>query len=765
MLSYCNTMFLDLLHEDGLLVTAKGLGIEEVIYNMIKVYSDPSNLVFVVGLSEEEEQYFKTRLDVEGGCKKLPKKVTSEYSSNERKLLYLDGGVLFVTTRILVVDMLTERIPMQLITGILVARAHQTAESCQEAFILRMYRQKNKTGFIKAFSASPVSFTTGFCQVERVMRGLFVRNLYLWPRFHTDVVATIKQTTQPEVIELHINMTKEMMTIQTSVLDLINFSMQEIRRLNPSLITSDDDEKEEMLTVENAISKAFYKLLQRELDPIWHQLSLRTKQLVSDMKTLHSILSYLTRYDCITFHAFVSALRTKDNAMKSGGWMILDAAENLFTTAELRVFGDKYVASSSTNKEENRQNTNAIESFRCEENPKWLALIEILKEIKSELESNGCDLKESFPSEKVLVLTWDDRVAQQLQDVLTIGSRSLMIRMFNRSLGEKYGFVPNAEVPKCKEKQRGKQSKLATSENSIKDSEQTLSLLESPVTIIQSMHIGQFALYKFINELKPRYVVLYDVQVSAVRQLEVFQASNPDHKLKAYIMIYGNSTEEQAYLTSLRKEKEAFEKLIKEKTTMVIPEHREGREGDSENVQNPDLARNLSIKASDPIAEISGKSSRKGFEERNESTPKVIVDMREFRSELPSILHKRGIDIEPVTIEVGDYILTPQLCIERKSISDLIGSLQSGRLYNQATAMTRFYAKPMLLIEFDHNKPFALQGKYYLSKDAAANDLVSRLQLLTIHFPKVCLYTSMQVCFVCAIIIEVLMRLYLQIRL
>ena len=33
--------------------------------------------------------------------------------------------------------------------------------------------------------------------------------------------------------------------------------------------------------------------------------------------------------------------------------------------------------------------------------------------------------------------------------------------------------------------------------------------------------------------------------------------------------------------------------------------------------------------------------------------------------------------------------------------------------FNQATAMTRFYAKPMLLIEFDSNKPFALQVEFY----------------------------------------------------
>merc|ERR1711972_602697 len=91
---------------------------------------------------------------------------------------------------------------------------------------------------------------------------------------------------------------------------------------------------------------------------------------------------------------------------------------------------------------------------------------------------------------------------------------------------------------------------------------------------------------------------------------------------------------------------------------------------------------------------------------------------------------------EPVTLEVGDYILSPEICVERKSISDLIGSLNSGRLYNQATSMARFYAKPMLLIEFDTNKPFSLQGKYYMSRDVQSSDLIARLQLLTLHFPK-----------------------------
>lgn len=56
----------------------------------------------------------------------------------------MSGGIHFITTRILVLDMLKNRIPIDKITGIVVLRAHTVLESCQEAFVLRLYRQKNK---------------------------------------------------------------------------------------------------------------------------------------------------------------------------------------------------------------------------------------------------------------------------------------------------------------------------------------------------------------------------------------------------------------------------------------------------------------------------------------------------------------------------------------------------------------------------------------------------------------------------------------------
>mmetsp|Transcript_20067 Transcript_20067/g.46229 ORF Transcript_20067/g.46229 Transcript_20067/m.46229 type:complete len:217 (+) Transcript_20067:340-990(+) len=99
------------------------------------------------------------------------------------------------------------------------------------------------------------------------------------------------------------------------------------------------------------------------------------------------------------------------------------------------------------------------------------------------------------------------------------------------------------------------------------------------------------------------------------------------------------------------------------------------------------------------------------------------------------MLHLRGAELVPRTLEVGDYILSPQMCVERKSLSDLFSSFASGRLYQQVEAMTRFYKQAVLLIEFDENRPFQLQAANQLGLDISAGSITSKLTLLTIHFP------------------------------
>jgi DNA excision repair protein ERCC-4 len=99
--------------------------------------------------------------------------------------------------------------------------------------------------------------------------------------------------------------------------------------------------------------------------------------------------------------------------------------------------------------------------------------------------------------------------------------------------------------------------------------------------------------------------------------------------------------------------------------------------------------------------------------------------------------------VVPCQLTVGDYVLTPQICVERKSVSDLISSFKNGRLFNQAETMLQYYKYPFLLIEFDHNKSFTLDPFADLHSistlkmpDSETKDLQSKLVLLTLAFPR-----------------------------
>ena len=86
------------------------------------------------------------------------------------------------------------------------------------------------------------------------------------------------------MVELHVQMTESMKEIQMSLLDLINSTIKELKLSNRSI---DNDE----ICTENAISRAFDKIVRLQLDPIWNQLSTKTKQLIADVKILRTMLT------------------------------------------------------------------------------------------------------------------------------------------------------------------------------------------------------------------------------------------------------------------------------------------------------------------------------------------------------------------------------------------------------------------------------------------------------------------------------------------
>lgn len=217
------------------------------------------------------------------------------------------------------------------------------------------------------------------------------------------------------------------------------------------------------------------------------------------------------------------------------------------------------------------------------------------------------------PVGPVLICASDDRTCAQLQQYIRRGSDWLLSRLYARTVGKRDTSAAAAfelnkkdhsrlnKGAKGKEPAKKKGTKLAQSKKRAsltltqmmgkeetneaaamgssgdeeEEEEEELQLdlpsdayygvLKEPLTVIHPLKglTDPHSLTRVLHEVEPSFVVLYDAELSFVRQLEIYKASRPGKPLRVYFLIYGGSTEEQKYLTTLSKEKRAFEHLIR----------------------------------------------------------------------------------------------------------------------------------------------------------------------------------------------------------
>ena len=80
---------------------------------------------------------------------------------------------------------------------------------------------------------------------------------------------------------------------------------------------------------------------------------------------------------------------------------------------------------------------------------------------------------------------------------------------------------------------------------------------------------------------------------------------------------------------------------------------------------------------------------------------RVVADERERASGVPEELSKLNVRVYFSRLPVADYVLNPEIAVERKSVRDLVSSVYDSRLFYQAARISAAYAKPYLLVEGD----------------------------------------------------------------
>ena len=80
-------------------------------------------------------------------------------------------------------------------------------------------------------------------------------------------------------------------------------------------------------------------------------------------------------------------------------------------------------------------------------------------------------------------------------------------------------------------------------------------------------------------------------------------------------------------------------------------------------------------------------------------SPRIAVDRRERVSSIPELLIKGGITVDFATLKVGDYIISSNTAVERKTVHDFINSIYDGRLFIQCSELIKYFPFPIVIIE------------------------------------------------------------------
>ncbi len=86
---------------------------------------------------------------------------------------------------------------------------------------------------------------------------------------------------------------------------------------------------------------------------------------------------------------------------------------------------------------------------------------------------------------------------------------------------------------------------------------------------------------------------------------------------------------------------------------------------------------------------------------KKEDRLKIIADTREFKSSVVRHLAVRDIIVESRQLDIGDYLVSERVGVERKEAVDFVASVMDGRLFQQVKALKRAYQSPLIIIEGD----------------------------------------------------------------
>lgn len=172
-------------------------------------------------------------------------------------------------------------------------------------------------------------------------------------------------------------------------------------------------------------------------------------------------------------------------------------------------------------------------------------------------------------------------------------------------------------------------------------------------------------------------VILYEPVPSEVRMIQRRGRTGRKCSGRVKVLITNGTRDEGYYWASVNKERRMKHQLI-----------------------DPDVLEELNSNA---IERMENEKRVKVLDPtpKKEELPVVFADTREGNSKVIRHLSEMEIDVKVQAMAVGDYQVSDEVVIERKTAKDFVDSIVDKRLFKQARSLMEEFKRPLIILEGD----------------------------------------------------------------
>ena len=208
-------------------------------------------------------------------------------------------------------------------------------------------------------------------------------------------------------------------------------------------------------------------------------------------------------------------------------------------------------------------------------------------------------------------------------------------------------------------------------------------------------------------------VVFYEPVPSEIRTIQRRGRTGRLGKGRAVILMARNTRDEAYYWAANAKEKRMHSTLKFMRDDLDVEKGKQSKAGSKLDSQTTLMKFNKGMK--DKIL--------------------IYADHREQASQVTKLLQEKGAFVKVRQLEIGDYVISNDIIIERKTIDDFITSMLDGRLFNQLIKMNENYKMPLMLVEGSQKELFALRNVH-------RNAIIGCLTAIALNYRTPILFTE-----------------------